>query len=77
MSDPNNVDMLTTYLRRIYTVLADSFNVDVHKLKLSEVSQFATDYLRKDTMPSTCALDYYNKYLAKSTDDLRYSHDES
>ncbi|WP_405325855.1 hypothetical protein [Fibrobacter sp.] len=76
MSDPNNVDMLNKYLRRIYTVLADSFNVDVHKLNLSEVSHFATDYLRKDTMPSTCALDYYNKYLAKSTEDLRYSNDE-
>jgi hypothetical protein len=76
MSDPNNVDMLNKYLRRIYTVLADSFKVDVRKLNLSEVSQFATDYLRKDTMPSTCALDYYNKYIAKSTEDLRYSNDE-
>ena len=77
MSDPNNVDMLDKYLRRIYTVLADSFKVDIHTLKFSEVSQFAKDYLRKDTMPSTCALDYYNKYLAKSTEDLRYSNDEN
>lgn len=78
MNDTNNaVAMLDKYLRRIYTVLADSFEVDVKKLKLSEVSQFATDYLRKETMPSTCALDYYNKYLAKSTEDLRYSHDKN
>ena len=77
MSDPNNVDILTKYLRRIYTVLADSFGVDLHKLKLSEVSQFATDYLRKDTMPSTCALDYYNKYIAKSTEELIYSTDKN
>ena len=70
MSDPNNVAMLDKYLHRIYTVLADSFNVDICTLNRSEVSQFATDSLRKDTMPSTCALDYYNKYLAKSTEDL-------
>lgn len=76
MSDPNNIAILDRYLRRIYKVLADSFNVDVHTLKYNEVSKFATDYLRKDTMPSTCALDYYNKYLAKSTEDLRYSNDE-
>ena len=77
MSDPNNADIRNKYLRRIYKVLADAFDVDVKSLNLSEVSQFATDYLRKDTMPSTCALDYYNKYLAKSTEDLRYSNDEN
>lgn len=76
MSDPNNADIRNKYLRRIYKVLADAFDVDVKSLNLSEVSQFATDYLRKDTMPSTCALDYYNKYLAKSTEDLRYSNEE-
>ena len=77
MSDPNNADIRNKYLRRIYKVLADAFDVDVKSLNLSEVSQFATDYLRKDTMPSTCALDYYNQYLAKSTEDLRYSNDEN
>ena len=77
MSDPNNLDILNKYLRRIYRVLADVFDVDVHTLKYNEVSKFAADYLRKDTMPSTCALDYYNKYLAKSTEDLRYSTDEN
>lgn len=76
MSDPNNINILK-YLRRIYKVLADSFNVDVHTLNYDEVSKFATDYLIKDTMPSTCARDYYNKYLAKSTEDLRYSDDEN
>ena len=70
MSDPNNSDIRNKYLRRIYKVLADVFDVDVKSLNLSEVSQFATDYLRKDTMPSTCALDYYNKYIAKSTEEL-------
>ena len=77
MSDPNNLTILDKYLRRIYKVLADSFKVDAHTLKYNEVASFATDYLRKDTMPSTCALDYYNKYLATSTDDLRYSNDEN
>ena len=77
MSDPNNIDLLDKYLRRIYKVLADSFNVDFHTLKYREVAKFAADYLRKDTMPSTCALDYYNKYLAKSTEDLKYSTDEN
>lgn len=77
MSDPNNADIRNKYLRHIYKVLADAFDVDVKSLNLSEISQFATDYLRKDTMPSTCALDYYNKYLAKSTEDLRYSTDEN
>lgn len=77
MSDPNDITILDKYLRRIYKVLADSFSVDVNTLKYNEVAKFATDYLRKDTMPSTCALDYYNKYLAKSTEDLRYSTDEN
>ena len=78
MSDTNkDVAMLDKYLRRIYKVLKDSFEVDVRKLDFNEVSKFATDYLRKETMPSTCALDYYNKYLAKSTEDLRYSHDKN
>lgn len=77
MSDPNNIDMLDKYLRRIYKVLADSFNVDIHKLKFNEVSKFATDYLRKDAMPSICALDYYNKYLAKSIEELIYSTEKN
>ena len=76
MSDTNNADIRNKYLRRIYKVLADEFDVDVQSLNLSEVSQFVTDYLRKDAMPSTCALDYYNKHLAQSTEDLRYSNDK-
>lgn len=75
MIDANKITMLDKYLRRIYKILKDSFDVNVNTLNLSEVSQFATDYLRRDAMPSTCALDYYNKHLAKSTEDLRYSND--
>ena len=77
MSDPNNLTILERYLRRIYKILVDDYKVDVKKLSLKDITAFAKDYLRKDSMPCTCALDFYNKHLAQSTDELRYSNDEN
>ena len=77
MSDPNDMTILTRYVRRIYKILADDYNVNVRTLDLSEVKAFVADYLCRDAMPSTCAMDYYNRHLAKSSEELRYSPDKN